>query len=54
MRVHLKIREDSLGGTVTEGRELRDDALGEAFRGPSVIGDIRLRRGAELSRTNRS
>ena len=54
MRVHLAIREDSLGGIVTGGRELRENASGEAFRGPPTVGDSRLRKGAECKRTSRS
>ena len=54
MRVHLAIREDSLGGLVTGGRELMDNAFGEVFGGPSAVGDSRLRKGAECRRTNRS
>ena len=54
MSVHLETREDSLGGTVTGGRELREDAFGEVFGGPPVVMDNRLRRGAEYNRTRRS
>ena len=54
MRVHLAIREDSLGGIVTGGRELIENAFGEVFGGPPAVGDSRLNRGVELRRINRS
>ena len=54
MRVHLAIREDSFGGITTGGRESRESAFGEMLIGYFVIGDIRLRRGAEWRRISRS
>jgi hypothetical protein len=54
IRVHLAIREDSLGGIVTGGRELRDNAFGEVFGGPPTVGDSRLIKGADCKRTSRS
>lgn len=54
MSVHLAIREGSLGGIVTGGRELIENAFGEVLGGPPNVGDSRLRRGIKLRRINRS
>ena len=54
MSVHLAIREVSLGGIVTGGRESIENAFGGVLGGPPATGDSRLRRGTKLRRINRS